>query len=191
MFTGIIEQQGSIEEIAKKKNLWTLVVKPRKVWRDIKLGESVAISGVCLTVTKKDKGSLQFDLMKETLAATTLGKAKSGQLVNLERALKAGDRLGGHFITGHVDAVAIIKNKVTRSNYVEFQIQVKNSLRRYFVEKGSVAVDGVSLTIGKVAGTVFSIYLIPYTLQETTLGLKKSGDLVNIETDILAKYVLR
>ena len=151
----------------------------------------MAVDGVCLTVTECHNGILAFDLMKETLEKTTLKSFAPGCRVNLERALKLSDRLGGHFLTGHVDAIGILRAKIILKNYVELRIGLKERLMRYIVPKGSIAVDGVSLTVGEnPRGKTFSVYLIPYTLKATTLGQKGISDQVNIETDILAKYAL-
>lgn len=190
MFTGIIEDIGAVEGVEKKANLYTLALHTPKISRGIKLGDSVSVDGVCLTVTRVRKSVLDFDLMKETLDKTTLGEACKGSNVNLERALKAGGRFGGHMVTGHVDGLSRIKAIIRDKNYVEFLLSIPSGLKRFIVPKGSVSLNGVSLTIGKVAGAQFSVYLIPFTMRETTMGEKKVGDLVNIEVDILARYIL-
>lgn len=191
MFTGLIEEQGRVEGSEKKKNLFVLKISAPKVFNGTKLGDSVSINGVCLTVVQiKKPRSLSFEMMKETIERTTLQDLKPGSLVNLERALKAGSRLGGHFVTGHADGGGTIQKIVKQKNYVEFQISFDKDLKRFLVPKGSVAIDGVSLTVGELNPKFFSIYLIPYTLKLTTLGTKKEGDRVNIETDVLAKYIL-
>lgn len=190
MFTGIIEESGIVATLKPVKDLVTLKVKAKRVVKDLKPGDSVAVNGVCLTATQTKGGTIAFDLMKESLDKTTLGSLKSGDKVNLERAMKFGQRLGGHFVTGHVDGVGVITGKVVLKNYVEYQVAVARELLRYIIPKGSVTIDGVSLTIGKVERNYFSVYLIPYTLKVTSLGQKKVHDKVNIETDILAKYVL-
>lgn len=190
MFTGIVEEQGMIEKIINKKNLAVLTLKADKVINGTKQGDSIAIDGVCLTVTAKQGRNLTFDIMKETLSATTLKNVHPGQKVNLERALTMNDRLGGHFVTGHIDGTGVIKKKIFKENYAEYHVMLNKSLARYIVPKGSVCIDGVSLTVGEVKGPRFSVYLIPHTLEVTTFGTKKISDKVNIETDILAKYVL-
>ena len=190
MFSGIVEEKGIVKEIIRKKNLLTLDVKADRVLRGTKSGDSIAVNGVCLTVTKIRGKTAIFDLMKETLDFTTLGYAKPGTEVNLERALKVSDRIGGHFVSGHVDGMGILKKKVTMENYVEWQIELDHKLMRYMAPKASVTVDGVSLTIGWVRKTMFSIYLIPHTLDVTTFGRKRVGQKLNIETDVLAKYIL-
>ena len=190
MFTGIVEDIGIVKRMTRKRNLAVLAIEAKTICRDLKLGDSVAIDGVCLTVAAKDKNILSFDLVAETLKKTTLGQFKFGSKVNLERALKMNDRLSGHFVTGHVDAVSSIKKVIKKENYVELVIGLSKALAKYFVPKGSVCVDGVSLTVGEVRKDSFSVYLIPFTKEVTTLGTKKVGDTVNIETDILAKYIL-
>ncbi len=190
MFSGIVEETGEVVEVIQKQNLSVLKIKADKVLKATRVGNSVAVDGVCLTVTEIDKKVLTFDVMLETLRKTTLGYRSIGDRVNLERSLKANSRLDGHFVTGHVDDVAVIKKIITGENYTEFQIGLKRSIARFVAQKGSIAVDGVSLTIGEVKKDRFSVYLIPFTLQVTTLGEKKQGDKVNIEVDILARYIL-
>lgn len=189
MFTGIVEEIGIVEDVQRQKNLIILRVRTKKVLKGIKKGESLAVDGVCLTVTNIKKNILFFDIMRETLLQTTLGYLRPRDQVNLERALKAADRLSGHFVTGHVDSVGVIKKRISRPNYTELRISFKKQLRPYLVTKGSICVDGISLTVGKVAKDFFSVYLIPFTKKVTTLGFKKEGDKVNLETDILAKYL--
>ncbi len=191
MFTGIIEAVAQVKAIEKRKNLFTLLVEKPKTFDDMGIGDSVANDGACLTVTLLKDGCLAFDLMKETLDATTLKHLSPGKKVNLERAMKADARLGGHFVTGHVDAVGKIKDIRTLPNYVEYRISLKKDLMRYVVPKGSVAIDGISLTVGKVKKDWFGVYFIPHTLKVTTIGSKKVGAEVNIETDLLAKYILK
>jgi len=189
MFTGIIEEIGIIESIKHKKNLSRIKVRAKITPRGIKKGDSLSVDGVCLTVTDKGKNILLFDVMKETLQKTTLGKVLKSRKVNLERALKANSRLSGHFVTGHIDQIGSVKECIKKNNYIELQI-VANTLKKYLVPKGSVCINGVSLTVGEVNKNYFSVYLIPFTDHMTNLGLKKKGDRVNIETDILAKYIL-
>lgn len=191
MFSGIVEEKGTVHRVAKKANLYTLTLRAKKVTGGTKVGDSISVNGVCLTVTGKEGRRLSFDLMKETLDATTLKYVKPGGSVNLERALKVNSRLGGHFVSGHVDGVGILKKIVEIPNYVEWQIQAPKALVKYLAPKGSVSIDGVSLTIGWVKKGLFSIYLIPHTLEVTTFGGKKEGDELNLETDLLAKYILQ
>ena len=189
MFTGIIEDIGIVESIENKKNLSVLKIRAKKVARGVKAGDSIAVDGVCLTVTALHKNFLTFDVMRETLLKSTLGAFKRNTQVNLERALKMGDRLSGHFVTGHVDCVSRIKDLIKGKNYLELKMDLPKNLLKYVVSKGSVCIDGVSLTVGQVRKNHFSVYLIPFTKITTTLGLKHKGDKVNIETDVLAKYI--
>ncbi len=190
MFTGIIEEMGIVEGISSKENLSVLKVRAKKVLKGVKLGTSIAVNGACLTVTDIKKNVLMFDVMRETLLKTNLGTLKPKSHVNLERALKANGRVDGHFVSGHVDDIGRITVKITGENYTELRIGIKKDLMKYIVPKGSVCLDGVSLTVGEVKKTYFSVYLIPFTLDVTTLGNMKKGNKVNIETDILAKYIL-
>jgi riboflavin synthase len=190
MFTGIIEQLGIVKAVNVQKNLIVLIIDVGALAGSIKLGDSVAINGVCLTAAVKKGKHIHFDLMKETIDATSLKQLKAGSRVNLELAMKADSRFGGHFVTGHVDELATIKSIGRDKNFVAITIGISASLRKYLVTKGSVAIDGISLTVGKVAKNDFTVYLIPFTLKATNLGERKVGDVVNIETDILAKYIL-
>ena len=190
MFTGIIEELGRIVGIEEKANLVVLKVRGKKVIKGVKKGDSVAVNGVCLTVTAIQKGVLSFDVMKETLECTSLGDIQKKDNVNLERALKANGRMDGHFVTGHVDDVVILKKIIEGENYTEFRMGLKKGLAKYLVPKGSVCLDGISLTVGTVTKNYFSIYLIPFTKKVTTFGNKEIGSKINIETDILAKYIL-
>ena len=191
MFTGIIEELGIVQNLTAAKNLATLYVKASgKVTQGLKLGHSVAVNGVCLTVVGIKSNIMAFEIMRESLDKTTLGDLKPKDGVNLERALKANSPLGGHFVTGHIDGMGIIRKKINLPNYLEYEIQISKKLRHYVAPKGSVALDDVSLTIGRVYKNSFAVYLIPYTYKVTNLGIKKIGHKVNIETDILAKYIL-
>ena len=189
MFTGIIARMGTIKKIDSKKNLMVFGIDLGSLAKKVRVGDSVSVSGACLTVTAKKGRVASFDLMKETIERTALRSLSVGGRVNLELALQVGSRLGGHFVTGHVDEVAVIKHIAREKNWVALRLGVSKENRRYFVPKGSATIDGISLTIGKVGKDYFEVYLIPYTLKVTTLGLKKVGDCVNIETDILAKYL--
>jgi len=191
MFSGIVEGLGTVRRIEKKKNLFVLTVAAKKISKSTRIGESISVEGVCLTVSRREGHSLIFDIIKETIEKTTLKYLKQNQKVNLERSLRADGRIGGHFVLGHVDGIGIIQKKVTKENSVEFQISLKGPMAPYLVSKGSVSVDGISLTIGEVRAKYFSVYIIPHTLKITTLGTKGPGDKVNIETDILAKYILK
>ena len=188
MFTGIVEELGIVKKLERTQNLFVLKIRASKIFRGLKTGDSVAVNGVCLTITNIIKNNITFDIMRETILRTALGYLKVHERVNLERALKLGARFSGHFVTGHIDHVARIRNKIQKKNFAELQIQIPREFSPFIVEKGSICVDGVSLTIGKVARDYFSVYLIPFTLKMTTLGEKKVGDPLNIEIDILARY---
>ena len=190
MFTGIVERIGTVKKIDSRKNLLVLSIDLGALAKKIRVGDSVSVSGVCLTVTSKKSTVASFDLMKETIEKTSLRFLGVGGRVNLELALQAKGRMGGHFVTGHVDEVAVIKAIAQDKNWVALRLNISKENRKYIVPKGSATLDGISLTIGKVGKDYFEVYLIPHTLKVTTLGLKKVGDGVNIETDILAKYLL-
>lgn len=189
MFTGIIEHSGTLVSLTRKTNAALLTVALNKVMPGLRLGESVAVNGVCLTVTAKAKKNVTFDLMKETLECSALGMLKAGDRVNLERALTPETRISGHFVTGHVDGVGTVIKRKERANFLELTIRIPSKLKRYLVSKGSVCCDGVSLTVGAVGRNSFNVSLIPLTAKWTTLGQIHPGDRVNIETDILAKYM--
>jgi len=191
MFSGIVEEKGRITSLKKEKNLFVLTVKADKVLKGTKIGDSISNDGICLTVTERTDKALSFDIMKETIRATTLKYARVGDEINLERALKMSSRIGGHFVTGHVEGVGTIKKIVKLKNYVEIRIAYPKELSSYLVPKGSVCIDGISLTVGQVTDDWFSVYLIPHTLDVTTIGQKKNSDKVNLETDMLAKYILK
>ncbi len=191
MFTGIVEEKGVVQSLEHKKNLMQLKVAADKIVAGTKIGDSVCVDGVCLTVTNMRGGTFSFDAMKETIDKTALKYLKPKSRVNLERSLKVSGRIGGHFVFGHVDGVGKIEKKVTLENYVRYDISLDKSLTPYIVAKGSIAIDGISLTVGEVKGKTFSVYIIPHTLKITTLGSKKKPDKVNIETDVLAKYILK
>ena len=190
MFTGIIGQLGIVKAMRHQKNLIVLDVDAGVLAKGIKSGDSAAINGVCLTATSKKGKVISFDMMKETIAKTSLWTLTVGGKVNLELALKAEGRFGGHFVTGHVDEVGTIKAIERKPNWVAITITVSKANRKYLVPKGSVTIDGISLTVGKIGKSDFSVYLIPFTLKATNLSAKKPGDPVNIETDILAKYIV-
>ena len=190
MFTGIVEELGSIAKIEKKKNLIQIQIKARKTITGMRIGDSVSVNGVCLSIIRKTKTTMTFDVMRETLIKTTIGTLKVGDKVNLERALKASDRLNGHIVTGHIDHMSLIKDVKESDNYWEYRIKHQKKFKKFIVEKGSICIDGISLTVGAVKKEYFSVYLIPITRKLTTLGFKEKGDKVNIETDILARYLL-
>src|SRR5208283_4894757 len=167
MFTGIVEQTGTIKTMDSKKNLLVLGIDLGPLSKKVKLGDSVSVSGVCLTSTSRKNRIAQFDLMKETIERTSLGSLGIGSHVNLELALRANGRLGGHFVTGHVDEVGLIKNITREKNWVSMKIGISKANRRYIVPKGSATIEGISLTVGRVGKNDFEVYLIPYTLKVT------------------------
>ncbi len=191
MFTGIIEEQGVVQNIERRKNLCILTIKSQQIFKGTKIGDSLAVNGVCLTITNIHENILTFDIMLETIRKTTLDGLGWGVPVNLERAMKENSRFDGHFVLGHVDDVGIIKKRLAQANYVEFRISIVKKLQRFLAPKGSICIDGVSLTIGEVKKDYFLVYLIPHTLKVTTLGKKMEKDKVNIEVDILARYILK
>lgn len=189
MFTGIIEEIGSIANIQRTGESFVLTIEAKKVLEDVHLGDSIAVNGVCLTVTSFSVKQFTVDVMPETVKATSLNAIKRGSKVNLERAMAAGGRFGGHFVSGHIDGTGVIKSKQTVDNAVYYEIEANPELLRYVILKGSVAVDGTSLTVFTVTENSFTLSLIPHTLAETVLGLKGSGDIVNLECDMIGKYV--
>jgi riboflavin synthase len=189
LFTGIIEEIGTVKQIIRGDKAIVLEITAKKVLEDVKLGDSIAVNGVCLTVTTFSADRFTVDVMPETVHATSLSELAAGSKVNLERAMIANGRFGGHFVSGHVDGTGMIQEKKSVSNAVYYTISVGNDLARFLMLKGSVTVDGTSLTIFGVAENTFTISLIPHTMQETILGEKGKGDKVNIEVDMLAKYM--
>ncbi|HAA49496.1 MAG TPA: riboflavin synthase [Planctomycetaceae bacterium] len=190
MFTGLVEARGSVVELIDEPPARRLGVEVGSEWVvDSAIGDSVAINGCCLTVVSIGSSTLSFEAGAETLARTNLGDLSGGDPVNLERPLAAGGRLGGHFVQGHIDGTAEVMEVTRDGDWVTMWFQVPGSLAMGLVPKGSVAVDGVSLTVVEVVSDRFSVALIPHTLEVTTLGIRQAGSRVNIETDILAKYV--
>ncbi len=190
MFTGIITHIGTIEQIEKSGD-WTFTVAAENFTRDMAIGASVACNGVCLTVIQKDQDGFSVQVSQETLSRTTFGRWQTGDRINLERALRAGDELGGHFVSGHVDGLATLKTKTPAGGSAKLDFSVPQPLSRFIAEKGSVALDGVSLTVNRVAENGFSVNIIPHTLSATTLGECKPGDVLNLEIDIIARYLAR
>ena len=190
MFTGLVEARGSVVELIDEPPARRLEVEVGSEWVvDSAIGDSVAINGCCLTVVSIGASTLSFEAGAETLARTNLGDLSGGDPVNLERPLAAGGRLGGHFVQGHIDGTAEVMEVTRDGDWVTMWFQVPGSLAMGLVPKGAVAVDGVSLTVVEVVSDRFSVALIPHTLEVTTLGIRQAGSRVNIETDILAKYV--
>lgn len=194
MFTGIVEGLAVVKSVAKaKKGADTMMnIRLGRMAKGLKKGDSVCINGACLTVTKLTKGEAQFEMVAETMRRTSLGSVKPGDKVNIERSMKVGDRLEGHFVLGHVDGTATIIDKIEKQSETTMWLVLdERSLSSALVPKGSIAVDGISLTVVDVDGEKFSVSLIPHTLEITSLGSKKKGDRVNIETDVLSKYVAK
>jgi len=185
MFTGIIEETGIIEKISSSK----MTVRAPKVAASCALGQSIAINGVCLTVSELKAPHISFDVMEQTVRSSTLGKLRSGDNVNMEQAARPDSFLGGHIVQGHVDGVGKVSSMIKQPHSTLITITVDAYLTENMIEKGSVALDGVSLTLSEVKRDMFTVSLIPTTLKETILGTKKVGDSVNIETDIIGKYV--
>jgi riboflavin synthase len=190
VFTGIVEGIAIVKDLKKRSKEVVLTFQSKDVdLQGIALGDSIAINGICLTVVLFKKNIFSVEASAETLSKTSLNKLRIGSSVNIERSLKVGDRLGGHFVTGHVDGTAKIASVTPVGDSVEMWISVPGNLIKYIVEKGSVAVDGVSLTVNKVKSDSFSVNIIPYTRDVTILENAKAGDIVNIECDIIGKYV--
>ena len=189
MFTGIVEEIGIISGIKQGKNSEILTIKAKKVLEDTKIGDSIAVNGICLTVTALSSDSFTADVMHETINRSSLSKLKYGSKVNLERAMPVNGRFGGHIVSGHVDGTGTIINIKPDDNAIWYKIQANQQILKYIVEKGSITIDGISLTVAKVSETDFSISAIPHTVEQTILKEKRQGDIVNIETDILAKYI--
>jgi len=190
MFTGIVEDLGEVTGLKRKAKdvVFTFRVGNIKL-SEVILGDSISVNGTCLTVTSLSKKTFTVDASHETLSKTNLGKLKVGKRVNLERALKAGDKLGGHIVNGHVDGVGKVQSRTKKGESFEFRFSVPKKLSKYIVEKGSVAIDGVSLTVNRVKGNEFIVNIIPYTQEATTFGSLRKGSSVNIECDIIGKYV--
>lgn len=189
MFTGIIEEIGIIESIKKNNKSSVLSIQGKKIFEDIHIGDSISVNGVCLTVTTFSNKTFTADVMNETLSRSSLGSLKNGSYVNLERAMSSSGRFGGHIVSGHIDGTGRIIKIKRDDNAIWYTIIVEDSLIRYIVEKGSVAIDGISLTIANVNESSFSVSIIPHTSQETTLSHRLVGDIVNIENDVIGKYV--
>jgi len=191
VFTGIVRERGTVAAVDGRADGVRLRIDAPATAARAAVGDSVAINGVCLTITERDGASLSFDAVPETLSRTALGRLVPGSAVNLEPALRAGEPLGGHYVQGHVDGVGRVRSLEPEGDGVRLTIEAPEELLRYCVEKGSVAVEGVSLTIAALGDDVFEIALIPHTLAETTLASLGPGDPVNLEADVLAKYVER
>lgn len=189
MFTGLIEELGQLKSIKKKGNSMSLSISAQNIMNDLAVGDSIAVNGICLTVADFASGVFTVDVMPETLTRTSLNSLSVGSKVNLERAMAATGRFGGHFVSGHIDGVASLVEKTFVDNSVVFKFKFAAELNKYLVQKGSIAIDGVSLTIAQLDEAEFTVSIIPHTLAETNLGEYAIGDRVNIEVDMLAKYI--
>ena len=189
MFTGIVEELGTIRAVRRGAASAVLSIGAAEVLSDLKIGDSVAVNGVCLTVTSLDDGGFTADVMHETLNRSSLGTLAPGGRVNLERAMPANGRFGGHIVSGHIDGTGKVASVRPDDNALWYTIYAAPELLRCIVEKGSITIDGISLTVAAVDDTSFSVSLIPHTAAVTTLGKKRAGDTVNLETDIIGKYV--
>lgn len=189
MFTGIIEEIGEILAMKKGAESMMLTVRAQTILEDVKLGDSIAVNGVCLTVTALGKNQFKADVMHETMNRSALGKLKIGSKVNLERAMRANGRFGGHMVAGHIDGTGQITDIHRDDNAVWYTISAKPQILRYIIEKGSIAIDGISLTVAEVTEEHFAVSIIPHTLQRTTLAERGKGDIVNLENDIVGKYI--
>jgi riboflavin synthase len=189
MFTGIIEDKGKVLRVEYRGQEKRLTIGLSPYLTEVQLGDSININGVCLTVVQKKENAIEVDLSQETLQKTILGELKEGDRVNLERALRLTDRLGGHIVTGHIDGIGEIVGKKKERDFFRLRIKTPESISKYVVQKGSIAIDGISLTVNECKGEEIQMTLIPYTIEKTTLLDKKVGDRVNVEADILGKYV--
>jgi len=191
MFTGIVEEMGAVTAVEKTLAGTRLTILAATVLGDLKNGDSLSVNGTCLTVVTKNERNFVVEISPETLSVTTLGHLTAGAPVNLERAMKLNERIGGHLVAGHVDGVGTIRSRHQEGNAIFFTIEAPNEILRYCIVKGSITVDGISLTINEVSDRGFSVAIIPHTAKVTTLGLKQVGDTVNLESDLIGKYVER
>lgn len=189
MFTGIVEEVGQVQSITKGSHSAVLRIAANVVLSDVHVGDSIATNGVCLTVTSFDSFSFSADVMHETLNRSSLGALKPGSKVNLERAMSAQGRFGGHIVSGHIDGTGVIRNLKSDDNAVWYFIGASKDILRHIVQKGSITIDGISLTVADVSHDEFSVSVIPHTRAQTGLSDKRAGDIVNLETDVIGKYV--
>ena len=187
MFSGIVEELGELKKVSKRGDVTLFEFQAEKILEDVNIGDSISVNGTCLTIIKKESDSLYFEVMPQTLKLTNLGVLRIKDKVNLERALRIGDRLSGHFVTGHIDCTGIIRRKNYLNDNLCFEIAIPTKFMHYVLPQGSIAIDGISLTIVDKKSNTFTVYIIPHTLKNTTLGFKGPSDKVNIEFDILAK----
>jgi riboflavin synthase len=191
MFTGIVEEMGAVTSMDKTLAGTRMTILASTVLSDLKIGDSVSVNGTCLTVVTKGERDFAVEVSPETLSVTTLGHLAAGAPVNLERAMKLNERIGGHLVAGHVDGVGTIRSRHQEGNAIFFTIEAPSEILRYCVVKGSITVDGISLTINEISDKGFSVAIIPHTAKVTTLGLKRVSDTVNLESDLIGKYVER
>lgn len=189
MFTGIIEERGILQEIQRSVNCAKITIQAKKVLEEIQLGDSIAVNGICLTVTSFTKDIFTADVMPETWRRCSISQLSKGQLVNLERAMPMNGRFGGHIVSGHIDGIGKIQGMKREENAVLYEILVEEKILRYVIEKGSIAIDGISLTVTNVTDKSFSVSAIPHTVQNTNLKERKKGEFVNLEADCIGKYV--
>ncbi len=189
MFTGIIEEVGTIQSLRKGTHSATFTISAKEILHDVKLGDSISVNGVCLTVAEFTSNSFHADVMHETLNRSSLGDLKIGSSVNLERAMAMGSRFGGHIVSGHIDGTGVITKVKKDDNAIWYTIRTTPAIMRYIIEKGSIAVDGISLTVANITPNDFSVSIIPHTAQHTNLREKGIGSTVNLEVDCIGKYV--
>ena len=191
MFTGIVEELARVKKIKTKKQGIRYTISANTVLDDLEIGDSICINGVCLTVTERQKDMCSMDIIEETLDKSNLGELKENDYVNLERAMKASDRFGGHIVQGHVETQGVILEKQIEEDEARISVCLDPEWMRYCIPKGSITLDGVALTIASINSNIIEIALIPHTLENTTLGLKDKSDTLNVETDIIGKYINR
>ena len=189
MFTGIIEETGSVVAFTRGANAWKLHIAARAALQDIALGDSIAVNGCCLTVTQFDDRSLSFDVLEETRRLTNFSTLTPGAAVNLERSLRFGGKIGGHFVTGHIDGLGVVEVFEPRGSDHYLRVRAPAGQGRYLISKGSITIDGISLTVAEVEGDVFAVWIIPTTITVTNLREKRAGSPVNLEFDLLGKYI--
>ena len=189
MFTGIVEEMGTLTQLIRGSKEQRITISCSKILEDIHIGDSIAVNGVCLTVVTYDVKGFQADVMNETFLRSSLGMLRPGSPVNLERAMAADGRFGGHIVSGHIDGTGLIKSIKKDGNAIWFEIAASREITDGIVEKGSIAIDGISLTVAAVGRDSFNVSIIPHTLKETVLGHKKNGDIVNLENDVVGKYI--
>lgn len=189
MFTGIVEEIGTVVSVSQGTKAAKLTLHGNLIFEDMHIGDSIAVNGVCLTVTEKTSNTFIVDVMPETLRRSSLGKLSKGSKVNMERAMAANGRFGGHIVSGHIDGTGEIESFVKEDNAIWVTIKASSKLLKYIIEKGSITIDGISLTVAYVDNRCFKVSIIPHTAANTTLLTKKAGDIVNLENDIVGKYI--